>query len=233
MRSALCSRKLLAGLAALVLCLCCCAACEQEKPKRVIPRETSTFVEKFKEGDIAPNFSLQNINVATVDLEYFRGKLVILNFWATFSPGCIAELPGMEQVYRQFRERGLAIVAVNLDPKENRNEVIDYVKNNRLSFPILVDSELKVKELYGVRGLPETFFIDPDGKFVTVVDPVWANNNIRLTSDFPWNSRLYSELIDGLLKKYEGRIKEITEQKKQAAREERIKANAAAAAQSK
>ncbi|MCC6932317.1 MAG: TlpA family protein disulfide reductase [Deltaproteobacteria bacterium] len=182
---------------------------KKEKPHRVIPREDNTFVERFKEGDLVPNFSLPNINGVEVNFERYRGKFIILTFWATFSPTCLAELPGMEQVVKQFRSRSIEIVAINLDPKENRADVIDFVKNNRLSFPVLMDSGLKVKELFGVRGLPETFFVDPDGKFVTVVDPVWANDSIRLTSDFPWNSKLYSDLIDGQLKKYEERIKEL------------------------
>ena len=130
------------------------------------------------------NFTLPNINGAEVNFDYYRGRLVILNFWAMFSPACIAELPGMDELFRKFRDRGLMIVSVNLDAKEGRAEVIDFAKNNRLMFPILLDSALQVKELYGVNGLPETFFIDPDGKFISVVDPVWANNNIRLTSDF-------------------------------------------------
>lgn len=178
------------------------SGCKQEEIKAPPQTPTDENVVVFKAGQVAPNFALKNFYGIETKLENYRGKLVLINFWATFCPPCISEMPAFQRLYQKYKNRGLEIVAINLDPQENIRAVVDYVKNSRLAFPILLDAELKTSKEYGVTGLPETFFVDPQGRFISVVDPVWAEDSVRLTSDYPWDAPIYSQLVEDLLKKH-------------------------------
>jgi len=158
----------------------------------------------FAEGDVAPTFILNNINNRTYNLENYKGLLVILTFWSNNCATCLTGLSEFNKLYTKYRARKLAVIAVNVDTKTNHNEVYNFAKNNKLAFPVLLDDEREVSNLYKVKDLPETFVIDPDGKFVSIVDPIWADDSIRITSDYPWNSKMYSQIIEDLLGKYFG-----------------------------
>ena len=167
------------------------------------PDETSREL-GFSVGDAAPTFVLSNVNNRIYNLENYKGLLVILTFWSNNCATCLTGLSEFNKLYAKYKARKLAILAVNLDTKANRDEVLNFVRNNKLKFPILLDDEREVSSLYKVKDLPETFVIDPEGKFISIVDPVWADDSIRITSDYPWNSKMYSQIIEDLLNKYFG-----------------------------
>lgn len=110
----------------------------------------------------APDFSLRNLSGASVSLSDFRGKVVLLNFWATWCPPCKAEMPSMESLYRQMKDDGLVILAVNIE-QNGPETVARFLKENPHSFPILFDDQAEVQKLYGVYKFPETFVIRKDG----------------------------------------------------------------------
>jgi len=112
----------------------------------------------------AADFSLADMDGEQHRLSDFRGRTVMLNFWGTWCPPCVREMPSMERLYRKYKDRGFTVVAVN--QFESEDMVFEFT--GRLSieptFPILFDKESRASELYLVKGLPTTFLIDKAGR---------------------------------------------------------------------
>ena len=112
----------------------------------------------------APAFTLARLGGGgTAGLTDFAGKLVLLNFWATWCAPCREEMPAMQRLWERYREHGLVIVAVAVD-KGNNKQVASFVDKLGLNYPILVDPEGKVRNRYEVVGLPMSYLIGRDGK---------------------------------------------------------------------
>ena len=111
----------------------------------------------------APDFSLQDMDGEDYRLSDFRGKVVLLNFWATWCPPCRREMPSMQRLYLKYRARGLAVVAVN--QWEDPDLVFEFAGRLSLepTFPILFDRESRIAEQFDVKGLPTTYLLDRDG----------------------------------------------------------------------
>jgi len=114
-------------------------------------------------GDVAPVFSLADPAGATVSLADFKGKVVFLNFWATWCPPCRTEMPSMERLNGVFSDKDFAMLAVNIE-REGKEAVPAFLERNPYSFTILLDIEEKVQRSYGVYRFPETFLIDRNGR---------------------------------------------------------------------
>jgi len=117
-------------------------------------------------GAVAPDFALPGLNGAPVRLSDHRGKVALLNFWATWCPPCRAEMPSMEKLYQAHRGRGLVILAISGD-RTGRQVVESFVQELGLTFPILLDSDGEVFAQYGVRGLPTSYLLDRQGRIVS------------------------------------------------------------------
>ncbi len=111
----------------------------------------------------APGFSLQDIHGNTVDLRDFRGKPILLNFWATWCEACKEELPSMQRLYETMKDQGVEVVAISID-RSNFDRIRKYVDQYNLTFPILLDPDQKVRKNYYIMGLPTTYLIDGEGK---------------------------------------------------------------------
>lgn len=122
-------------------------------------------------GDEAPNFELIQINDKNeeekVNLSELKGKGVMLNFWGTWCAPCREEMPYMESLYPTYKEKGVEIVAVNLDQSELK--VQQFIDEFDLTFPVPHDVRDEVRELYGIGPLPSTVFINPDGVIEDIV----------------------------------------------------------------
>ena len=112
-------------------------------------------------GSPAPNFKLPNLEGKTVFLSDLRGEPVMLNFWATGCPPCRAEMPHLQQVYEEWSDKGLVVLAINLG--ESTPTVKEFVQHYHLSFPVLLDTRGSVAEKYKIRPIPVTYFIDKEG----------------------------------------------------------------------
>jgi peroxiredoxin len=112
-------------------------------------------------GSPAPDFSLTGLDQQTIELGQLRGKVVLLNFWATWCGPCVAEMPNIDQVYQGTAHQDVAILAVNQG--EFADQVKGYAELYHLHFPILLDGNGKVGDLYRVQALPTTVFIDRQG----------------------------------------------------------------------
>lgn len=109
----------------------------------------------------APSFELIDLDDKKQRLEDYKGKIVAINFWATWCPPCRKELPSMQRAYQDFKDKDFVILAVNVG--ESWDRVAPFLGNFSLTFPILFDSESKVIEQWKVLGLPTTFILDKQG----------------------------------------------------------------------
>ncbi len=121
-------------------------------------------------GKEAPDFTLPDLQGKMVKLSDFRGKVVFLNFWATWCKPCEEEMPSMQALYNSLKGRDFEMLAVSVDSKGG--EVVqEFVDKYRITFPVLHDQDGKVKETYKTTGVPETFIIDQNG---VVAEKVWG-----------------------------------------------------------
>jgi peroxiredoxin len=120
-------------------------------------------ITKSKTEKPAPDFSLQDINGNKVSLEDFRGKSILLNFWATWCQACKEELPSMQRLHEALSRKGIEVVAISID-RNNLDRIKEFAKDYKLTFPILWDPDQKVRKHYYIMGLPTTYLIDPEGK---------------------------------------------------------------------
>ena len=115
-----------------------------------------------KLGELAPNFQLRDMNGHPVALSDLRGKVVLLNFWATWCGPCRVEMPAMEELYRAFSRKDFEILAVSTDA-QGVAVTRPFQQENHLTFPILHDADYRVGLTYGARSLPMTFMVDRQG----------------------------------------------------------------------
>ena len=112
-------------------------------------------------GKLAPDFELDTLDGQTLVLNQLKGKPVLLNFWATWCGPCIHEMPFLQQVYEDWPEETLVLLAINI--QESSSDVSQFMQSQGLSFTVLLDSQAAVAQQYNVMGIPSTFFIDSDG----------------------------------------------------------------------
>ena len=127
----------------------------------------------------SPAFSTKDAAGNPVDSTSFRGKLVVLNFWATWCPPCRLEMPAMERLYQEFRDKGLEIVAVNF--MESRDQVQAFAEERKLTYPMLLDGKAEIAEQYGVMRLPETVLIGRKGEVLgkSIGFKDWYKDDVR------------------------------------------------------
>jgi len=114
-----------------------------------------------KVGKPAPEFQLPNLEGQSISLNDSRGKPVLLNFWASWCRPCRSEMPYIQEVYEEWSDKGLVVLAI--DTGESSSKVEDFMQSYNLSFPALLDTDLDVSLKYRIRVIPTTFFIDKDG----------------------------------------------------------------------
>src|SRR5512142_933527 len=140
------------------LCLNGAAAQAQAKLNyKVIPN-----LEPMKDNAPTPDFTVTRPDGKKISLRDFRGKVVFLNFWASWCEPCREEMPAMERLYEQFKDKNFVVLAVSV--KDRKQDAIDFVKELKLSYPVALDPEGQVGLLYGAWGLPTTYLIGPKGE---------------------------------------------------------------------
>jgi cytochrome c biogenesis protein CcmG/thiol:disulfide interchange protein DsbE len=110
----------------------------------------------------APDFELVDLNGETITLSDYEGKVVFVNFWATWCPPCRQEIPGFVEVYEKYKDEGLVILGVAVSDRENK--VKEYVKSNDMTYPCAMGTNQIVKDYEPGNAIPATIIIDRDGK---------------------------------------------------------------------
>jgi thiol-disulfide isomerase/thioredoxin len=118
-------------------------------------------IQTFRSSIDAVDFSLPLLSGGTRSLSEMTGEFVFLNFWATWCPPCREEMPSMEVLYREMADAPFGMFAVNV--QEDRDTVQQFIDEFGYTYPILLDSDGTLSSNYGVRGIPTSFFIAPDG----------------------------------------------------------------------
>jgi peroxiredoxin len=109
------------------------------------------------------DFTLTEVGGKKWTLKEQRGKVVVVNFWATWCPPCRKEMPDLETLYKQFKDQGLVILAIS---DEDAGKVAPFIAEQKVTYPILLDPGRKVNELFQIEGIPKTFVYDRSGKLV-------------------------------------------------------------------
>ncbi len=138
-------------------------------------------------GYSAPNFELTNLAGTDVEFASYQGKVILLNFWATWCGPCRIELPAVQALADDYRGRGFQVVTVAGD-SAGVKKVKPFMEEMALTLPTLIDADGNVADMYRVRGLPMTFLIDKNGVIVNI-----------LLGYFDWNDKQYRDLVDTLL----------------------------------
>jgi len=135
----------------------------------------------------APDFTLSTPSGASLSLTELRGKVVLLNFWATWCVPCRKEMPAIEALYQRYKDRGLEVLAVSLD-KGSTSVVEAFVKEMGVTYRVALDPTWATARTYGVRGLPATFLLDRAGNVV-----------MRELGERDWMEEAKQQAVEGLL----------------------------------
>jgi peroxiredoxin len=117
-------------------------------------------------GSAAPDFQLTDLQGREITLAAQRGRVVFVNFWATWCPPCRDEAPSLQRLYDQLGSESFEILAVSIDAPSAQGEVAEFSREFGLTFPVLLDPNKGAHRAYGVTGVPETYMIDPQGRLV-------------------------------------------------------------------
>lgn len=135
---------------------------QQGLPTIAVPGEAP------KVGSRAPDFELVDLNTGQpVTLSSLKGKPVWINFWATWCPPCKEEMPIMQKLYDEYKDKGLVILGVDVQEKES--DVSPYIKEGGYSWTFVIDTTGKITDSYYVGGLPSHYFVDKDGTIQAII----------------------------------------------------------------
>lgn len=130
----------------------------------------------------APDFRLPKLEGGISSLADFSGRVVLLDFWATWCKDCREEMPTLDRLHRQLKDRGFSVVAISLD-EDGRRAVAPLVSRHDLTYPVLL-ADRNISIAYRVRGLPTAFLLDQKGvvirRYVGVIEPDMLENDILM-----------------------------------------------------
>jgi thiol-disulfide isomerase/thioredoxin len=113
-------------------------------------------------AEVGFDFTLPDLNGKIMSLEDFKGKVFIINFWATWCPACEEEIPKLNELQEKYKNEGLVVIGIALD-KDSLNLVEPFVRKKRIRYPILKGNELVLKSMKDFSGMPTTLIVDPKG----------------------------------------------------------------------
>jgi peroxiredoxin len=118
-------------------------------------------------GQPAPEFTLPTLDGSSKNLADYRGQVVVLNFWATWCPPCIQEMPSLERLHEALANKGVAVIAVSVD--ERYSDIVEFVDTYRVTFDVLHDEGKKLSRKYQTFKYPETYILDRAGRLKSKV----------------------------------------------------------------
>ncbi len=121
----------------------------------------------LKAGSTPPPFKLVDLDGNVHDSQEYAGKPLIINFWGTFCPPCRKEMPALQAVYEEWKDKGVELIGINLS--EDKLSVQNFADQVGAKFPILLDRNRQTERAFGLKQYPTTFFIGPDGKISNIL----------------------------------------------------------------
>jgi len=155
-------------------------------PDEVIKAFERAGIQAANEGIEPVDFTLPLLNGTNITLSQFKGKVVFLNFWATWCGPCRSEMPSIEAVYQNLKNKGLEILAVNLG--DSKNKVSSFMNEYKLSFTAVLDEKDITGSYYNVRAIPTTYIIDRRGLIIA-----------RLVGSIDWNTPKVIAALESIL----------------------------------
>lgn len=155
----------------------------ESSPAELVELLQKLNLKAYSRSTISPDFNGRMTDGRDLPLASLQGKVVLLNFWATWCLECRSEMLGFERLHRKFSTQGLAVIGINA--REKTATIVDYAKELGLTFPLVLDPSGKINSTYGVIGLPTTFLIGRNGGAVAVaIGPrEWSGNPARSIID--------------------------------------------------
>jgi peroxiredoxin len=140
-------------------------------------------------GDRAPEFRLPALDGRFVDLAGYRGRVVMVHFWATWCPPCVEEMPTLEKLYQKLKGTDFELLTISVD-EGSKDVVLSFMKKHGLTIPVLLDSGKAVSGLYGTFRFPETYIADRGGvvRYKAIGPRDWGR---------PENERIVKDILDG------------------------------------
>lgn len=135
---------------------------------RLVKYKPANVITSDPKGQVAPDFTLKDLEGRTVRLSDYRGKAVVLNFWATWCPPCKTEMPWLVDLENKYRAEGLEIIGVALD-EASKEEITKFAHEMRLNYSVVIGDDNTADAYGNVQMLPTTFYIDRNGKIVSRV----------------------------------------------------------------
>ena len=162
------SRSIYKAVALFIIVIAACfvaaALLKQKEPSANLPKQSQS-----SKKSPAPGFNLPGLDGKMASLADYKGKVVLLNIWATWCPSCVEEMPSMENLYRQLKSKDFEILTVSID-ESGAQAVTPFMQRYKLTFPVLLDPGGKtVKRLYRITGVPESFIIGKEGNVEQVI----------------------------------------------------------------
>jgi peroxiredoxin len=151
-------------------------------------------IQSIRDKKKAPHFCLDELNGGKVQLNALKGKIVFLNFWATWCGPCKEEMPSMEALYQHYKERDFLFLTISVD-YGGPEPVRKFIEKHRYRFPVLFDPEGKTLDLFEISEIPATFIIDKKGKMIG-----------RVMGPRNWSSPEVFSLIDQMLNERQSRV---------------------------
>ncbi|HWS23935.1 MAG TPA: TlpA disulfide reductase family protein [Anaerolineales bacterium] len=127
------------------------------------------MIQSPREGFYPPNFSSELMAGGVLDQKTLEGKVIVLNFWASWCPPCKAEMPALQAASIEFANQDVVILGVNATSQDSLADATQFIKENGITFPILLDSNGQINADFQVNSLPTTFFIGQDGKIKQII----------------------------------------------------------------
>lgn len=134
----------------------------------VLAKGTNFVGKKAPEISISGSFNAKQ----KLSLANLKGKVVLVEFWATWCPPCRASISHLSDLYKKYTPKGLVIIAITA---EDKNTVRDFVKDNKMRFPVAIDKDRQTNSAYGIRSIPTAYLVGADGKVI------WQGHTMQLT----------------------------------------------------